>query len=102
MRIFLYFMTLGLFWSLAFASADECQAWFERQGLKKGEACQIECSIAETDMGTFHCSERCEKLCKQKLKEQFYLAFSRVYPTLTQAECELVAKHPKKMLLAIK
>ena len=100
MRIFLYFMTLSLFWPSAFASIDECQTWFERQALKKGEACQIECSIAETDMGTFHCSEQCAELCKKNLKERLYLIFSSVYPTLTQAERELVAKHPKKMLTA--
>ena len=96
------FAAFSLFGALAFASSDDCRAWFERQGIKKGEDCPIECSIAETDMGTFHCSEQCADLCKKEPKEGLYLALSKVYPTLTQAERDLTAKHPKKMLTAYK
>ncbi len=98
-QIFSYFITFSLFWPLAFASSDDCRAWFKRQGIKKGEDCLIECSMTETDMGTFYCSEQCADLCK-KTKAKLYLALSKVYPSLTQAERDLVAKHPKEMLTA--
>ena len=87
---------------LAYASTDECREWFEREGVQKGEDCLIECAVAETDMGTFHCPAQCEDLCKRKTNRRLYLALSRVYPTLTQAERDLVAKHPKEMLWAYK
>ncbi len=102
-HFFIYFMTLTMCFGLQPLSlADDCQKWFEQQSLKKGGDCQIECSIAETDMGTFHCPEQCVKLCKKKPKEQIYLALSRFYPTLTPAERDLVAKYPKEMLRAYK
>ena len=39
---------------------------------------------------------------QKKIKERLYLTLSGVYPTLTQAERDLVAKHPKEMLWAYK
>ena len=99
---FFYFITFNLFWYSASVLADDCQIWFDQQGLNKGKDCLIECSIAETDMGTFHCSERCIELCREKIKEELYLTLSKVYPTLTEAERDLIAKYPKKMLLSYK
>ena len=93
-------MIFSLFSSSAIALTDECQTWFDIQDLEKGEDCLIECSIAETDMGTFHCSEQCDVLCRNHLKNQIYLVFSNIYPTLTPNERQLVTKYPKKMLTA--
>ena len=102
-QFFSYFVVFGSFFPLIFAYSEECQSWFERKGVEKGtEDCLIECSMLETDMGTFHCPEKCNKLCKKKLNDQIYLIFSKVYPTLTQTEKDLVAKYPKKMLIAYK
>ena len=99
-KIFPYLIFLSLSWPSVFVESTDCQAWFKRQGIKKGADCLIECSIAETDMGTFHCPDQCDRLCRKKQKGQLYLAISKIYPTLTQAEQALVAKYPKKMLIA--
>ena len=101
-QIFLCFTAFSVFWPLAFASSDDCRAWFKRLGIKTEADCLIECSMAETDMGAFHCSEQCEDLCKKQPKKKLYLAFSKVYPTLTQAERALAAEYPKEMLTAYK
>ena len=53
-------------------------------------------------MGTFQCSEMCNKLCKASVKKTgyFYFTLSQLYPGLTKEERALVVKYPKKMLSA--
>ncbi len=87
-------------WTLAEASEEECLSWFKISGLKKGPDCLLDCGLAETDMGTFHCSAQCESLCKTKLKKRIYWTMSNIYPGLTKAERELAAEAPAKMLAA--
>ena len=60
----------------------------------------IKCTVADTDMGTFHCPAKCDLLCKKQPKKQLNASFPKIYPTLTQAEKDLVAKYPKEMLKA--
>ena len=84
----------------AAASTEECLSWFKNSGLKKGPDCLLDCGLAETDMGTFHCSAQCESLCKKEAKKPLYWALSNVYPGLTKAERELATAAPKKMLVA--
>ena len=62
----------------------------------------IECSIAETDMGTFHCPNLCPKFCQESSKERFLFNLSILYPGLTEEERRLSSKYPKKMLKAYK
>ena len=82
------------------AGADECKTWFKSQKLKPGEGCLLQCVSANTDMGTFHCSNSCGKLCKSTKKTKFIFKLSNIYPALTKAERALVSKYPKKTLKA--
>lgn len=50
---FRIFIILVLFQPFKVFSEKICQKWFENAGIKKGDDCLIECSVAETDMGTF-------------------------------------------------
>ena len=81
-------------------SADECKNWFTNIQIKKGESCLVECTSADVDMGTFHCPNLCDKLCKKPMKKQFLFKISRLYFTLTPLERALSIKYPKKMLKA--
>ena len=94
----------NLFFVLFFLSvpvkADECLKWFEREGIKKGEDCLIECAMIETDMGTFHCPEFCGALCKEQITERAVFSLSYFYQRLNPTERALIAKEPKKMLTA--
>ena len=80
--------------------ADECLKWFEKEGVKKGEDCLIECAMIETDMGTFHCPESCGALCKEQITERVVFSLSYFYQRLNPTERALIAKKPKKMLTA--
>ena len=79
--------------------ADDCQIWFENAGISS-DSCLMDCTTAKTDMGTFHCPEKCAILCKTSIKKQFLFSLSDLYVELNTAERALVAKHPKKMLKA--
>ena len=92
-------MLFILFWISA-ASADECLEWFEGAGVQKGEDCLIECALIETDMGTFHCPERCAALCREQITERAVFSLSYFYQRLNPTERALIAKYPKKMLTA--
>jgi len=50
--------------------ADDCQIWFENEEIN-GENCLIDCSVAKTDMKTFHCPQQCDVLCKTSIKKKF-------------------------------
>ena len=93
---FVFYAPVGI------AAGGECQTWFQNTGLKKDKDCLIECVSARTDMGTFHCSEQCARLCKISTKERTVFNLSHFYPGLTKAERALSSKHSKKMLLAYK
>ena len=97
---FSYLWILLCCFSSLIVDAKECKTWFNNAGLKLGEDCLLECSIATTDMKTFHCSSMCDILCKSPIKERFIFNISDLYPGLTHLEKVLSAKYPKKMLKA--
>ena len=77
-----FFMILLLFTFDLYGNEGECKSWFKKVGLKKGESCLIECAITQVDMGTFHCYEMCNKLCRISLQKQFVFGLSELYPGL--------------------
>ncbi len=80
----------------------DCVDWFSRAKIALGSKdCEPKCATLMTDMGTFMCSDQCDKLCKPKEKESLSSKFV-FYPGLTQAEKELVAKNPKQAFLVYK
>ena len=87
---------LFIFYFSSNVLAEDCQIWFKKTGIKRAGDCLIECTIAETDMGTFHCSEQCADLCKAPIKKHFLFNLSYLYLSLNPLECALVAKYPKK------
>ena len=101
-------MVISCFFGLLFSLftthllADECKLWFKEQGLEKGKKCLIKCSMAEVDMDTFYCPNKCSELCNLPKKEQFFLVLSNAYPGLTIQEKALASKYPLKMLDAYK
>lgn len=95
-RIFLLFV---LFQPFKAFSMEICQKWFKNIGIEKKDDCLVECSVAETDMGAFHCPNSCAILCKTSNTEKFLFNIFYYYG-LNQEERALSAKYPKKMLLA--
>ena len=60
-----------LIWALSSIAGanNSCFEWFLLQKIKpeiSKEACEMACSTAETDMGTFNCGERCEYFCANR------------------------------------
>ena len=52
---------------LAHALDPQCQQWFNNKKFKTSDKdCLIKCSSSMTDMGTFHCPDQCDDLCKPK------------------------------------
>lgn len=91
---------LFIFYFSSSVLAEDCQIWFKKTGIKRGGDCLIDCAVAKTDMGTFHCPVQCAVLCKTSIKKLFLFNLSDLYLELNTAERTLVAKHPKKMLKA--
>ena len=91
---------LFIFYFSSNVLAEDCPVWFKKTGIKRAGDCLIECAIAETDMGTFHCPEQCADLCKAPIKKHFLFNLSYLYLALNPLERALVAKHPKKMMKA--
>ena len=87
---------MAIFFHSNISANDDCVNWFKNTGLKKDKNCLIDCHIAKTDMGTFHCPDLCPKLCKISNKQKIVFKLSYLYPGLTKAERTLTAKHPKK------
>ena len=54
-----------------------------------------------TDMGTFHCPDECDNLCRSSTKEKLLFRYV-YYPALTKAEKALIAKYPKKAYIVYK
>lgn len=77
------------------SSASECVRWFLDSGLLPGQSdCEIKCSISPTDMGNFHCPERCANLCEQNLSDQV-LEYA---PRLNQGDKALISRFPIQAL----
>lgn len=77
---------------------SECIAWFNRSKIKAGtKDCDLSCATLMVGMGTFMCPEQCETLCKAKPEDPLIAKFV-IYPGLTPAEKNLVAKSPKDAL----
>lgn len=95
-------LVIPLFLMVNIATADDshpdCIAWFNRGKIKVGtKDCELKCAMLDSDMGTFMCSSQCEDLCKTKPEESLLARFI-LYPGLTPAEKNLVAKKPKDAL----
>lgn len=90
--IFIYFVSL---YSLSTAS-DNCEEWFSRLNLKPGPNCLTDCAIADTDMSSFECPNRCHNLCESNIKEASGFALAYLYPGLTAAERALIVKFPSE------
>ena len=67
---------------VSLAGADECKIWFKKSGLEPGADCLMRCVSADTDMGTFHCSNACDSLCKETVKQKFIFKTSVLYPNM--------------------
>jgi hypothetical protein len=81
--------------STALDPDPDCVAWFNKAKIKAGaKGCELSCATLMVDMGTFMCPDRCEDLCKAKPEESLLAKFI-LYPGLTPAEKNLVAKNPK-------
>lgn len=79
---------------------SECVDWFKASKVKPGtKACELECAILMTDMGTFICPNQCDLLCKDTSGKSI-LGRIVYYPGLTPAEKNLVEKNPEDALTA--
>jgi hypothetical protein len=79
-----------------------CKAWLNRAKIKAGaKDCELSCATLMVDMGTFMCPNQCEELCISN-QEDSLLAKFVLYPGLTPAERNLVAKNPKDALTVYK
>lgn len=59
--------------SLSLLAAEphkDCIKWFIESGTKQGTNCELNCSIVETDLNTYFCSNQCSNLCKLDLKTE--------------------------------
>jgi hypothetical protein len=80
----------------------DCVAWFHSAKIKAGtKDCILSCATLMVDMGTFMCPDQCKELCNTK-PEKSLLAKFILYPGLTPAEKNLVAKNPKDALTVYK
>jgi hypothetical protein len=88
--IFLYLIPLQ-------SHADECIQWFLKTGIKPGTpSCEVTCSSAMVDMGTFTCPNRCTELCKSELPNQ--VANIPYVKGITEGDKVVIAKYPKEAL----
>lgn len=52
--------------------AEQCEDWFANQAIDASSPnCELDCSIAPIDMGTFSCHSECDKLCHPISKPAF-------------------------------
>ncbi len=83
-------------------SDDSCKQWFEQGRIStESSDCLIKCASLVTDMGTFHCPDECDNLCRSSTREKLLFRYV-YYPALTKAERALIAKYPKKAYIAYK
>lgn len=78
--------------------ADECVKWLSDAKIEKDQQCLIKCASTRVDMGTFHCTNFCHRLCESQASEYTLFSISELYPGLTPSERALTAKYPKKMI----
>ncbi len=90
-----------LFFVLCFLNSShasqECEQWFKSNQLDaSSKDCLLECSSANTGMGTFNCTSECKHLCQTTITEDLLLTTQSIasYPGLTNAEKALVAQSP--------
>lgn len=86
-----------LFPTQSFAEND-CLNWLvENEILPGSKNCEIKCATVKVDMGTFHCPNQCEDLCKTVISKESLEKYVDT-SALTEAEVSLVAKYPKDAL----
>lgn len=79
--------------------SPECVSWFKSEKIKPGiKDCELKCATTKVDMGTFHCPNQCDDLCKMSTGSNGAGDFI-YYPGLTPTEEELVKKNPKEALI---
>lgn len=66
-------LTIFLF-CLVTNRAFACEAWFKKLNIQNSKNCESLCLVADTDMSSYMCPEKCESLCKKKpeVTENFY------------------------------
>lgn len=78
---------------------EDCIRWFKVGKVKLGKACELDCAILMTDLGTFMCPDQCDLLCKDK-NSKGILGKVIYYPGLTPLERKLIEKYPGDALTA--
>jgi len=74
----------------------DCGEWFVNQKLKSGNSeCLLQCQIADVNMGTFDCPQKCESLCK-KIQEEYSGPINMITIRLCEAEKYLIKKAPSQ------
>lgn len=56
---------LAMFIFSSVAVDDVCRDWFKSAEIKINKSCTLRCSVLKVDMGTFHCPNQCDDLCKK-------------------------------------
>ncbi len=82
--------------------ADTCLEWFNNSKIIIGPDCIIKCNSTKVDMGTFQCTNMCDKMCKLSQKERLVFKLIDLYPGLTIQEKDLASKYPSKVYKSYK
>lgn len=101
MILMIQLMTILLFFPIQSFANSDCLHWLlDNKVLPGSKNCELQCATTKVDMGTFHCPNQCEELCKTIISKEYlekYLDTS----VLTEAELSLVAKYPKDFLVVV-
>jgi hypothetical protein len=88
------------------ATADTCDEWFNKSGVKRGKDCEQNCGLINTGMSTFMCPGRCSEFCKGTKPTPDPNPYSKsllksliIYPGLTETEKKLVVENPKEAFI---
>lgn len=91
------FFLLMLYTSFASGTADDiCNNWFKSLNIVLASNCESNCSTAMTDLGTFVCKSKCDKLCAKFIPRNQSLTI--LNPVLNKSEQSLAQKFPLNSL----
>ena len=92
---------LTFYMTLAFGAKDKvCEEWFKSLKIVTQSGCESYCSIAKTDLRTFVCKSKCDKLCSELIP--INQSLSILNPVLNKSEQDLAKKFPINCLMAYK
>lgn len=96
MKIF-FFLTFQTI--IVFGAEDKiCTVWFNSLKIVTQSGCESYCSIAMTDLSTFVCKSKCDKLCSDLIPSNQSLTI--LNPVLNKSEQDLAKKFPIDSLAA--